>query len=279
MSRRQKTLLALRYMVIIFMAFVMLIPPVWMVLSSMKKPVDVHKIPIIWLPTEINFKNYEALFTTFEAGRYVWNTIKFTALNLLGTLVSCSLVAYAMAFLKGRFKKVVMTLMLSTMMLPGAVTFFPQFILYVKLGMYGTTLPLWLPSFFGNSFYIILLRQYFLTIPQPIIDAARVSGCGHLRMLTKVIIPLAKPVYLMMILNTFVACWTDYFTPLIYCLKESDKTFALLLTYINDSWGNKSTLPAILAGGVIQMVPTLIVYLISQKNMVKAYAFKTGENS
>lgn len=116
-----------------------------------------------------------------------------------------------------------------------------------------------------------------MTIPQPILDAARVSGCGHLRLLFRVVLPMAKPVLIMIVLGTFIGTWTDLFNPLIYILNEEDKTFSLLLTYLNSAYGNKSTLPSIMAGGIITMIPTLIVYFIAQKHMVKAYVFKNGE--
>lgn len=277
MIRKRHIRLFLRYTVILCGAMVMLIPLFWMLSSALKDPLHVFMRPIEWIPDKLHFENFARLFNYYNAWRYIWNTVKLCAINVLGTVISCSLVAYGLTFLHSRRKPLIMMLMLCTMMLPGCVTFFPQFIVYVKLGLYGTLAPLWLPSFLGNAFYVILLRQYFLTIPKPIIDAARVSGCGHLRLLFKVILPIAKPVLIMIVMNTFIATWTDLFNPLIYILNEKDKTFSLMLTYLYSSYGNKSTLPYIMAGGIITMIPTLIVYFVAQKNLVKAYVFKNGE--
>lgn len=199
------------------------------------------------------------------------------AINIVGVVLSNGIVAYAIAFLKFRHKKVIMALLLITMMMPGTVTFFPQFLVYVKLGWYGTLLPLWVPAFLGNAYYIFLLRQYYLTIPQPILDAARVCGCGHFRMLWQIVMPMAKPVFIIMVLNTFVSVWSDLFGPLIYILNEEQYTFPVLLSYMNSSYGNAGTLPTIMAGGVFSAIPTLLVYFLGQKVMIKAYVFKSGD--
>lgn len=277
MIRKKHVLRFLRYFVIVCGAILMVIPLLWMLSSSLKEPTKVFVRPVQWIPDKPVFDNFIRLFTYYHAERYIWNTIKLCAINIVGTLLSCSLVAYGLSFIRYKHKNKILTVLMSTMMLPGCVIFFPQFILYVKLGWYGTLLPLWVPSFLGNAYYIILLRQYFMTIPQPVLDAARVSGCGHLRMLFKVVLPMAKPVLIMMFLGTFVGTWTDLFNPLIYILNEEDKTFSLMLTYLNSSYGNKSTLPVIMAAGFITMIPTLIVYFVAQKHMVKAYVFKNAE--
>ena len=142
---------------------------------------------------------------------------------------------------------------------------------------YYTLLPLWVPAFLGNAYYIFLLRQYYLTIPQPILDAARVAGCSHMRLLWQIIVPMARPVFIIMVLNTFLATWSDLFGPLVYILQEQDRTFPVLLSYMNSSYGNAGTLPAIMAGGVLSAIPTLIIYFLSQKAMIKAYVFRSGD--
>lgn len=266
-----------RYAVILIFAIVVIVPFFWMIISSFKDPVNVFKRPINWWVDHYDFKNYTQFFTEYNGWRYVWNTVKLCAINIVGVVFSNAIAAYAVAFMKSRFKKVVMALLLITMMMPGTVTFFPQFIVYVKMGWYGTMLPLWVPSFLGNAYYIFLLRQYYLTIPQPVLDAARVSGCGHFRLLWQIIVPMAKPVFIMMILSTFISVWGDLFGPLVYILKEENRTFPVLLSYMNSSYGNAGKLPQIMAGGIISAIPTLIVYFLGQKAMIKAYVFKTSD--
>ena len=275
--RKKHILFFVRYAVILLFSLAFLIPFCWMIITSFKDPVKVFTIPINWWVDSFDFENYAKFFTQYDGWRYIWNTVKLAAINIVGVVLSNGIVAYAVAFLKFRHKKVVMALLLITMMMPGTVTFFPQFLVYVKLGWYGTLMPLWVPAFLGNAYYIFLLRQYYLTIPQPILDAARVCGCGHFRMLWQIVMPMAKPVFIIMVLNTFVSVWSDLFGPLIYILKEEQYTFPVLLSYMNSSYGNAGTLPTIMAGGVLSAIPTLLVYFLGQKVMIKAYVFKSGD--
>lgn len=275
--KKQRIQLFFRYVVILIFAVVIIVPFFWMIISSFKDPKNVFKRPINWWVDYYDFKNYTQFFTDYNGWRYVWNTVKLCAINIVGVVFSNAVVAYAVAFMKSRFKKVVIVLLLITMMMPGTVTFFPQFIVYVKMGWYGTMLPLWVPAFLGNAYYIFLLRQYYLTIPQPILDAARVSGCGHFRILWQIIVPMAKPVFIMMVLSTFISVWGDLFGPLVYILKEENRTFPVLLSYMNSSYGNAGKLPQIMAGGIISAIPTLVVYFLGQKAMIKAYVFKTSD--
>lgn len=275
--RKKHILFFVRYAVILLFSLAFLIPFCWMIITSFKDPIKVFTIPINWWVDSFDFENYAKFFTQYDGWRYIWNTVKLAAINIVGVVLSNGIVAYAIAFLKFRHKKVIMALLLITMMMPGTVTFFPQFLVYVKLGWYGTLLPLWVPAFLGNAYYIFLLRQYYLTIPQSILDAARVCGCGHFRMLWQIVMPMAKPVFIIMVLNTFVSVWSDLFGPLIYILNEEQYTFPVLLSYMNSSYGNAGTLPTIMAGGVLSAIPTLLVYFLGQKVMIKAYVFKSGD--
>lgn len=275
--KKKNVLLFLRYAVILLFAVTMIVPFFWMIITSFKEPAKVFSRPINWWVDSFDFKNYTKFFTKYDGWRYIWNTVRLCAINILGVVLSNGIVAYAVAFMKFKRKKVIMALLLITMMMPGTVTFFPQFIVYVKIGWYGTLMPLWVPAFLGNAYYIFLLRQYYLTIPQPILDAARVSGCGHFRMLWQIVMPMAKPVFIIMVLNTFITVWSDLFGPLIYILNEKDRTLPVLLSYMKSSYGNAGTLPSIMAGGILSAIPTLIVYFLGQKAMIKAYVFKTSD--
>ncbi len=275
--KKRNILLFIRYAVILIFGISMIVPFFWMIITSFKEPTKVFSRPINWWVDSFDFKNYTLFFTKYNGWRYIWNTVRLCAINIVGVVLSNAIVAYAIAFMKSKWKKLIFPLLLITMMMPGTVTFFPQFIVYVKMGWYGTMMPLWVPAFLGNAYYIFLLRQYYLTIPQPILDAARVSGASHFRILWQVIVPMAKPVFIMMILGTFISVWSDLFSPLIYILNEKDRTLPVLLSYMNSSYGNAGTMPAIMAGGILSAIPTLIVYFLGQKAMVKAYVFKSGD--
>lgn len=275
--KKKHILLFLRYAVILGFSIVVIIPYFWMIITSFKNPSQVFSNPTTWWVDSFDFKNYTKFFVDYNGWKYIWNTVKLAAINIVGVVFSNAVVAYAVAFMKSRFKKIILALLLITMMIPGTVTFFPQFIVFVKLGWYGTMLPMWLPAFMGNAYYIFLLRQYYLTIPQPILDAARVSGCGHFRMLWQIIVPMSMPVFIMMVLSTFFSIWSELFRPLVYILNEQDRTFPVLLSYMNSSYGNGGVLPNIMAGGVLSSIPVLIVYFIGQKAMIKAYVFKSSD--
>ena len=275
--RKKHLLLFIRYALVIAVGLTMVLPFLWMIITSFKEPAKVFSRPINWWVDSFDFANYKRFFTDYDGWRYIWNTVRLAAINIVGVVVSNAIVAYAFAFFRSRWKKPLMALLLITMMMPGTVTFFPQFIVFVKIGWYGKLLPLWVPAFLGNAYYIFLLRQYFLTIPQPIIDAARVTGASHFRILWQVAVPMARPVFIIMVLNTFFSVWSDLFGPLIYILNEKDRTFPVLLSYMNSSYGNGGMMPAIMAGGVLAAIPTLLLYFIGQKAMIRAYVFKTGD--
>lgn len=266
-----------RYTIAIAFGILMLIPFYWMIVTSFKSPGNVFSNPINWWVDSFNFDNYKIFFEKYNGWKYIWNTVRLSLINIVGVVVSNAVVAYAVAFMKSRRKRLIMFLLLITMMMPGTVTFFPQFIVYVTLGWYGTMLPLWVPAFLGNAYYIFLLRQYFLTIPKPILDAARVTGASDFRILCQIVVPMAKPVFIIMILSTFIGVWSDLFGPLIYILDESERTFPVLLSYMNSTYGNTGMLPTIMSGAVLSAIPTLVVYFLSQKAMIKAYVFKTGD--
>lgn len=276
MKHKRTALQVLRYLVITLVAVLFVIPFAWMLVTSVKDPLHVFTRPIQWIPDEFHFENYVRLFSEYHFENYVWNTVKLCMINVVGTVISCSLAAYGFAFSRYKNKNKIFFLVLATMMLPGTVTFFPQFILFAKLGWYGTMLPLWVPSFFGSAYYIFFLRQYFLTVPTTMIDAAKIDGCGDIRTLLRIIIPMAKPVYVVMILNTFIGVWGDFFNQLIYITKNERFTVSMGLSYLNSSYGsaNNSTLPIMMAGSFVVSIPVLLVYYFGQKTMIKTYVFR-----
>lgn len=275
MRKKSTILLIIRYIIIILIGIVIAIPFYWMIISSLKDPMRVFVRPIEWLPDKFRIENYIKLFTQYHFEKYVWNTVKLCLLNIIGTVISCSFVAYGFAFGRYRYKNKIFLLLLMTLILPSTVTFFPQFILFTKLGWYGTSLPLWLPSFFGNAYYIFFLRQYFLTVPPSLLDAARMDGCGELKTMFKIIIPMSRPVYIVMILNTFIGVWSDFFNQLIYITKSDNYTISIGLTALNASYGHtNSTLPMLMAASFIVSIPVLLVYYFGQKTMMKSYVFR-----
>ena len=275
MKRKEKITLVFRYLCIIMIGIVIAVPFYWMIITSLKDPSKVFVRPVEWFTDKFRIENYIALFTQYHFEQYVWNTVKLCLLNVTGTVMSCSLVAYGFAFGRYRHKNKIFFIVLLTLILPTTVTFFPQFILYTKLGMYGTLLPLWLPSFFGNAYYIFFLRQYFLTVPKSLMDAAKIDGCGEVKTLLKIVIPMAKPVYVVMILQTFIDVWGDFFKQLIYITNGEKFTISIGLTALNASYGHTSSImPTLMAGAFVVSIPVLFVYYFGQIAMMKSYVIR-----
>jgi multiple sugar transport system permease protein/sn-glycerol 3-phosphate transport system permease protein len=275
--RKRKTLKFLTYVVITIGAILMFLPFLWMLSTSFKNPLKVYELPIRWIPETFNFQNYTRLFTEYNFSLYLFNSFKLAFANIVGNLISCSLVAYGFSFLKHRYKSKFFMLLLATMMLPGAVTFFPQFILFNRIGWYGTTLPLWVPSFMGSAFYIFLLRQFFLTIPSELIDAARMDGCSDFKILYKIVLPMSKPALMVIVIYTFLNVWNDFFGPLIYIVREEQRTVAIALNYLKNTYEGSSSIPITMAASVLLIIPSLVLYFVGQSHISKGVVFKGVE--
>ncbi len=274
---RRKILKFVTYVLITIGGILMLLPFLWMISTSFKNPLKVYELPIRWIPETFNFKNYTRLFTEYNFSLYIFNSFKLAAINIIGNVLSCSLVAYGFSFLRHKYKSKIFMLLLATMMLPGAVTFFPQFILFNNIGWYGTTLPLWVPSFFGSAFNIFLLRQFFLTIPSELIDAARMDGCSDLKILFKIVLPMSKPAVMVIVIYTFLNVWNDFFAPLIYIIREEQRTVAVALNYLNNTYEGTSSIPITMAASVLLIIPSLILYFAGQSHISKGIVFKGVE--
>lgn len=275
--RKRRTLKFMTYVIITIGSILMFLPFLWMISTSFKNPLKVYELPIRWIPETFNFQNYTRLFTEFNFSLYLFNSFKLTITNIIGNLISCSLVAYGFSFLKHRYKNKFFMLLLATMMLPGAVTFFPQFILFNRIGWYGTMLPLWVPSFLGSAFYIFLLRQFFLTIPSELIDAARMDGCSDLKILCKIVLPMSKPALMVIVIYTFMNVWNDFFGPLIYIVREEQRTVAIALNYLKNTYEGSSSIPITMAASVLLIIPSLVLYFVGQSHISKCVVFKGVE--
>ncbi len=260
--------------VLIIGSVLMLLPFLWMVSTSLKECTKIYETPLRWIPKNPQWSNYKRLITEFKFYKYMLNSAMLSAVNIIGNLLSCSLVAFAFANQKFKYKKQLFILILSTMMLPGEVVFFPQFIIFNYIGWYGTLKPLWVPSFLGNAFFIFLLRQYFLTIPTELVDAAKIDGCSSFKIFRKIYLPLSKPALAVVTIYTFMGTWNDFFGPLIYITKESQRTAAVALHYLKNTYEGTSSLPTTMAASILTIIPCLILYYFGQKYFVKGIVFK-----
>jgi ABC-type glycerol-3-phosphate transport system permease component len=255
-----------------------LAPFFWMVSSAFKKSGSVYILPIQWIPKEPVLVNFVDLFVKYGFHKYIFNSVWITAINLLGYLGSCTLVAYAFATQRWKYKNQLFMLVLATMMLPKEVIFYPRFILFRTVGLYGTSLPLWLPSFFGDAFQIFLLRQFFLGVPTELGEAARIDGCGRFRTFLNIYLPLTKPALASSAIFIFMFHWNDFFGPLIYITKETMRTSALALMYLKSEYNTVNTMiPIQMSAALITAIPCLLLYYLAQQYFVAGLVNKGVE--
>jgi ABC-type glycerol-3-phosphate transport system permease component len=245
-----------------------LFPFFWQLSTAFKKPGAVFLIPVQWIPREPTLDNFRRLFLEYGFLGYIFNSAWLTAVNLFGYLASCTLVAYAFATQRWKYKNQLFILVLATMMLPKEVVFYPRFILFKTLGLYGTMTPLWISSFFADAFQIFLLRQFFMGIPGELGEAAKIDGCSAFRIFWNIYLPLSKPALVSSAIFIFMFHWNDFFGPLIYITREASRTSALALMYLKNAREMQSTIPVQMSAALITAIPCLVLYYFCQQYFV-----------
>jgi len=222
----------------------------------------------LW-PSPWDFGNFRRVFQEMPFGRDLWNTIVYAGLSTVGVLVSSVPVAWALARMRWRGRDAVFLVVLATMMLPAQVTSLPLYVLYSRLGWVGTLKPLIVPSFFGDAFSIFLLRQFFLTLPEEVIEAARVDGAGELRILLRIVVPMAKPALAAVGLFAFLFAWNDFYNPLLYTgNSQGGQTLAVALTQLAKS-AHQNAYQLQMAASLMFLLPVLVLFFLAQKVFVE----------
>jgi multiple sugar transport system permease protein len=221
------------------------------------------------IPHPFKFSNFTTVFHSEHFLLYTGNTVLYAVLATIGTVVSCVPVAYALGRMRWKFREPAFLLVLSTLMLPSQVTIVPLYIIFVRLGWTGSLKPLIVPAFFGDAFTIFLLRQFFKTIPEELSDAARVDGASEWQILTRVVIPLAKPAIAAVALFQFLYCWNDFFDPLLYAASNS-KAWTLSVSLANYSDVHRGALWNLqMAASLIFLIPVVIIFFLAQRVFVE----------
>ncbi|MCQ6267927.1 carbohydrate ABC transporter permease [Fictibacillus sp. WQ 8-8] len=262
------------YSLLILGAIVMLIPFFWMVSASLKESWQVFSFPPKWLPDPIRWDNYVTTFQSLPFGKWLGNTVIITVSTIIGTLLSCTVVAYGFARFRAKGKNVLFLVMLATMMLPTAVTMIPVFYLFKSLGWINTFLPLIVPAFFGNAFFIFLLRQFYMSIPTELEDAAKIDGLGTLGILWKIIVPLTMPALITVAIFQFNGAWNDFMGPLLYLSKPDLYTLALGINFFKSQ--NDVQWNYLMAASVVTMLPSLILFFVGQKYFIEGISLSGG---
>jgi multiple sugar transport system permease protein len=253
---------------LIALSVVALVPIAWMLSTSLKPSGTEYEWPIRWIPGRVLFGNYVKALTVMDFGVYYRNTFTIAILATLGTTLTSAMAGFAFARLRFVGRGPLFILVLSTMMLPEAVTLIPTYIIFRTVHWIDTLLPLIVPSWLGGgAFYIFLVRQFFLTIPHELDEAARIDGAGNLRIFWQILMPLAGPVLAVTAVFTFVDKWTQFLTPLIYLNSDQNRTVALGIA-LNSGMFN-TQLNYLMADALVMTLPILVLFFVAQRYFMK----------
>ena len=258
----------LLYIVLILIAVIMVVPFLWMLSTSLKTQYDAVKIPPVWIPPQ--WENYVKLFTEQPMFQFMLNTIKIVFFVVLGQLFFSSLAAYSFARISFKGRNVVFFFYIATLMVPGQVTMIPTYLMFAKAGLTDNHLALILPAFF-SAFGVFLLRQFFMSLPRELEEAAEIDGCNPFMTYWRIMLPLVVPAMLTLGVFTLMNTWNDYMGPLIYLSSPEKYTMTLGIAYFKGVYTTQWNL--VMAGSIVSVVPILIAYLCAQKYFIEGIAF------
>jgi len=270
---RTKKLRQIRHMLLVYAlalptAIIFVLPFLWMLSTSFKASNEIFIFPPRWIPDTLHFENYTEALALAPFDLYLKNTLFVTLNNVLGNLISCTLAAYAFARLQARGKNILFLLMLATIMLPYWVTLIPQYVLFSSIGWTNSFLPLTVPPWFGWPFFIFLLRQFFMTLPKELEEAARLDGASTLGILWHIIVPLSKPALATVAVLAFIGNWNNFLGPLIYLRDEDLHTLAIAVQRFRGSYGNLYY-HYMMAVAVLVVIPVIAIFFIAQRFLIK----------
>ncbi len=258
---------AITHLILIGLGFVFFVPFAFLVSTAFKSERQIFVYPPIWIPNPIIWRNFTDVFDYAPFGRYLINTLYIVVAHLFGTVVTCSLTGYAFARLRAPGRDAIFMVLLSTMMVPWMVTLIPVYILFARLEWINTFRPLVIPPLLGNTFYIFLLRQYYMTIPYDLDEAALMDGSGYLRIWWTILMPLSKPVLATVAIFSFMGAWNDFTGPLIFLNNKEKYTLSLGLQVFREAHGAAWGL--LMAASTMMILPVIILFFFTQKQFVQ----------
>lgn len=252
---------------LIGLSAVFIFPFIWMISTSFKEFSEASSLSVELIPKHVRWANYVEIFQKVPFARYMLNTVFLAAVSVIGQVLTCSLVAYSLTQIEWAGKKILFPIIMATMFLPYQVTLIPVYIIYNKLHMVGSYLPLIIPAFVAAPVYVFLMRQFFLTLPASIVQAARIDGASHFRIYSTIVVPLSKPVFTAVGIFTLLNTWSDFMGPLIYLNKPELYTISIgLKSYIgehNTEWN------LVMAASAVATIPIILIYFFAQKQFIE----------
>jgi ABC-type glycerol-3-phosphate transport system permease component len=257
--------------VLVVLGLIFEFPIFWTLSTSLKSPPDILNFPPLLLPRVPQWQNYVRVFTKEPFALWIGNTLLVVVLATIGAVLSSSLVAYSFARFRYRGRDVIFLITLATLMLPAQVTLIPQFIIWSKLGFNNTLYPLWLPQWFGGAFNIFLLRQFILSLPRELDEAALIDGASRFHIYRTIVLPLCVPALATVVIIEFLNDWGDYLTPLIYLTSQTQYTLSLGLSlFLNyPETGGLPQQHLLMAASVLTALPPVILFFSAQRYFVR----------
>jgi len=264
-SPRKRVLDAISYTVMIVLAVLFIIPLIWMVGASLKQEGQVLSTPPTLFPLHPQWSNYADVFRVIPV--FFYNSVKLAIINVVGVLATSSIAGFAFGRLRFPGRDVLFVALLATSMIPGIAYLIPQYIIFDHIGWVDTQIPLWAPRIFTPVFATFLMRQYFLSLPQELEDAARVDGAGTFTVFWRIMLPETVPALGAIAIFTFLESWNDLFGPLIYINSRELQTLPVALAQFQNEYFSQISL--LMAGATIAVMPVIIVYLIGQRQFIR----------
>lgn len=247
------------------------LPFYWLLSTAVKTTPQIFAFPPVWVPTTPQWSNFSDAMGFFPFGQYLFNTLVICAGTVIGTLLSNSLIAYGLSRIQWPGRNLVFILLLGTLLLPFQVTLIPLFIMFAHIGWVDTYLPLIVPAFFGNAFFMFLLRQFFMTIPGELGDAVRVDGGSEFTIFWRIILPLSKAALAVVALFSFINAWNDFLGPLVYLRTQSKYTLAIGLNTFLGQYGSQWSW--LMAASALVFIPIVILFFFTQRLFIQGITF------
>ena len=265
LKRRLKTILTHAFLIVFGITF--MLPFVWMVSSSLKPNVDIFELPVRLIPKTYRLENYVEATNAIPFWQYLWNSTYYTIFATIGAVLSNTFIAYGFARVRWRGRNVLFIIVIATMMLPFQVRMIPLYILFAKIGWLNSFLPLIVPNFFGNAFYIFLMRQFMMTLPKELDDAARIDGASEWGIFWRIAVPLSKPAILTVAIFEIIHTWHDFIGPLVYLRHPTKYTLSiglrLYFTQYGAEWG------LLMAAAAMFTIPMVIFFFFAQRSFIE----------
>ena len=267
-----------RVLILLVLAGVAFLAPfAWMVSTSLKPLNETMTLPAHWIPSTIQWHNYpDAIRAMGPFWRYTGNSLFLCVMTVVGTVTSSALAAYGFSRIEWKGRDQVFLVLLATMMIPYPIIMVPIFSLFKSLGWIGTFRPLWTPSFLAGAFNVFLLKQFFISLPKDMTEAARIDGCSEFQILTRIILPLSKPALLVVAIFQFMATWNDFLGPLIFLTEQKDFTLALGLQSFQSQMGGTAW-HQLMAASVLVTLPVIIIFFLAQRTFIEGVAATGGK--